>query len=75
MQPQRFHTDKAKIEFIISLLSGHALQWAKTIWDQAGTVTNTLDAFITHFKEVFDQKASSLSVHDQLFCQKQIFGG
>lgn len=71
MQPQGFTMDRAKIAFIISQLSDRALQWTKTIREQAGPVTQTLDAFLTHFKEVFDQTATSLSVYDQLFCLKQ----
>lgn len=71
MQPQRFPTDRAKIAFIISLLSGRALLWAKTIWEQAGPATRTLETFAAHFKEVFDQSANSLSVHDQLYHLKQ----
>lgn len=71
MQSQCFTTDRAKVEFIISLLSGRALQWAKTIWEQAGPVSQTLNAFLTQFKEVYDQTATFLSVHDQLFHLKQ----
>ncbi|XP_016317290.1 protein LDOC1L-like [Sinocyclocheilus anshuiensis] len=35
MQPHLYTTDKAKIAFIISLLTGRALQCAETIWSQA----------------------------------------
>ncbi len=38
MQPHLYTTEKAKIAFIISLLTGRALQWAETIWTQAGTL-------------------------------------
>ncbi len=65
MQPHLYTTEKAKIAFIISLLTGRALQWAETIWTQAGTVTRSLDNFIAHFREVFGTPAggSSTSVH------------
>ncbi len=42
MQPHLFPTERAKIAFIISLLQGKALQWAETIWGQAGTITHSL---------------------------------
>lgn len=41
------------------------------MWDINGLVTNLLTALTMHFKEVFGQTASSISVHDQLYrlCQ------
>lgn len=49
MQLQLYDTEGAKIAIIISLLTGRALQWAETIWSQAGNVTKSLDNFIAHF--------------------------
>lgn len=54
---------------MISLLSGHALQWAQSLWKSDTQVTNLLSSFIRNFKEVFRQSASVLSrksFHDQL---------
>ncbi len=50
MQPHLYTTDRAKIAFIISLLTGRALQWAETIWAQSGTVTQSVNSFIEHFR-------------------------
>uniref|UniRef100_A0A671NDG5 DUF4939 domain-containing protein n=1 Tax=Sinocyclocheilus anshuiensis TaxID=1608454 RepID=A0A671NDG5_9TELE len=33
MQPQKFTTERTKVAFLISLLSGRALPWAKAIWN------------------------------------------
>lgn len=71
MQPQLYPTDWANIAYIISLLSRRALQWANSIWEASGPVTNSLTAFTNHFKKVFSQIASTLSVHDQLFSLHQ----
>lgn len=71
MQLQVFPSDWAKIAYIIPLLSGRALQWAQSIWDANNPITNSLTLFITHFKEVFGQTASELSVNDQLFWLRQ----
>lgn len=56
---------------MISLLSRCALQWAQSLWQSDAQATNSLSSFISHFKEVFRQTASVLSMHDQLFslCQ------
>ncbi len=53
MQPHLYPTERAKIAFITSSLSGRALQWAETIWAQAGTVTQSLSSFVNHLCEAF----------------------
>lgn len=59
--PQQFQTERAKVAFIISLLTGKALQWAKSTWGQNGSIMNSLTNFADHFKEVFGQSANFLS--------------
>ncbi|XP_058605717.1 uncharacterized protein LOC131523388 [Onychostoma macrolepis] len=71
MQSHQFTNDRARVAFIISLLSGRALQWAQSLWQANASITTSLSAFIAHFKEVFGQTASELSVHDQLFNLRQ----
>lgn len=56
---------------MIPLLSGRALQEAQSLWQSNTQVTNSLSEFISHFKEVFRQTASTLSIHDQLFNLRQ----
>ncbi len=46
MQPQLYPTERAKIAFLISLLTGRGLQWAETIWAQAGTITSVSPMFV-----------------------------
>ncbi|KAI2643075.1 Retrotransposon-like protein 1 [Labeo rohita] len=48
-----------------------ALQWAESLWNVNSLVTQTLDAFTNHFKEVFSQAVSELSVQDCLFWLRQ----
>ncbi len=71
MQPNLYTTDRAKIALFISLLTGQALQWAKTIWSQAGTVTLSFDNFIAHFQEVFGRPAGDTAVSEQLYHLRQ----
>ncbi len=71
MQPQKFPTERSKVAFLISLLSGRALSWARAIWNANTAIINTYDAFTNHFKEVFGLATGALSVSDQLLrlCQ------
>ncbi len=66
MQPQRFSTEHAKVAFLISLLTGKALLWARAIWIAKSVIINSYDAFTNHFKEVFNSATRALAVSDQL---------
>ncbi len=62
MRCKAFPTERLKIAFMITLLTGRALQWVESLWNSDSPVTHTLDAFTTHLKEVFGQANSELSV-------------
>ena len=66
-----FHSERGRVAFIISLLSGRALQWAQSLWETNAPVIGSTTAFCTHLKEVFGQQTAELSVHDQLFSIRQ----
>lgn len=70
MQSHQFINDCAQVAFVMSLLSGHALQWAQSLWNSTAPITS-LSAFFGHFKKVFGQTTLKLSVHDQLFSLRQ----
>ncbi len=72
MQPQKFTTERSKVAFLISLLSGKALFWARAMWDAQSVIINSYEAVSNHFKEVFGVAAGRLSVQDQLLnlCQR-----
>ncbi len=50
MQPRAFPTERSKIAFMITLLTGRALQWAESLWNSDSPVTHTLDAFTNPLK-------------------------
>ncbi len=68
MQLQKFTTKRSKVPFLISLLSGRALSWARAIWNANSVIIDSYEAFTNHFKEVF---GSALSVSEQLLCLRQ----
>ncbi len=57
--------------FLISLLTGRALLWARAIWNSQSSIINSFDAFSAHFREVFGLSTSSLSIADQLIRLRQ----
>uniref|UniRef100_A0A671PX66 DUF4939 domain-containing protein n=1 Tax=Sinocyclocheilus anshuiensis TaxID=1608454 RepID=A0A671PX66_9TELE len=71
MQPQKFTTERSKVAFLISLLNGNALEWARAIWNAESAIINSYVAFKNHFKEVFGSTTGELSVSDQLLHLRQ----
>ncbi|KAI2646181.1 Transposon Tf2-8 polyprotein [Labeo rohita] len=73
MQPQQFPSDNAKVAFLISLLTGKALQWAKAIWNANNPIINSYEQFTAHFSDVFSTVTDTLTTSDQLFRLQQGF--
>ncbi len=71
LQPHMFVTEHSKIAFVISSLTGPALQWVETIWNQAGPATQSFTSFIAHFREVFGKIAGDSSIGEQLYQLRQ----
>ncbi len=71
LHPQMFPTDQSKIAFLITSLTGPALQWAETILNQAGPATQTFSHFLAHFREVFGSSPGDSSMGEQLFQLRQ----
>ncbi len=71
LQSHQFTTERAKVAFIISLLTGRALQWAEALWSSQSPRINSLEDFVEHFREVFSQPTTGVSIHDELFQLRQ----
>ncbi|KAL0204377.1 hypothetical protein M9458_002395, partial [Cirrhinus mrigala] len=71
MQSQQFPSENAKVTFLISLLTGKALQWAKAIWNSDNPIINSYEQFTSHFSEDFSTATSTLTTSDQLFRLQQ----
>ncbi|KAL0151004.1 hypothetical protein M9458_053517 [Cirrhinus mrigala] len=71
MQSQQFPSENTKVAFLISLLTGKALQWAKAIWNANNPIINSYEQFTSHFSEVFSTATGTLTTSDQLFRLQQ----
>ncbi len=71
MQRQKFQTERSKVAFLISLLSGRALLWAKATWNADTAIINSHRAFSKHFSEVFGQATGVLPISDPLLRLRQ----
>ncbi|KAK2867740.1 hypothetical protein Q8A67_025857 [Cirrhinus molitorella] len=70
-QPALYPTDESRIAFVCSLLSGRALEWATAVWNYQRPVFPTFAAFVSRFKEVFQQSADGKEAGEQLMALKQ----
>ena len=52
--PSRYHSDNAKIAFIVSLLSGRALEWAVASLNYDALISSSYSHFVSEFRLVFD---------------------
>uniref|UniRef100_A0A8C1X582 Uncharacterized protein n=1 Tax=Cyprinus carpio TaxID=7962 RepID=A0A8C1X582_CYPCA len=67
----KFPNEATKVAFVISLLTGRALQWAEALWSSKSPVLSSFDAFVTHLQEVFGVALTPLSIHDELLNLRQ----
>ncbi|XP_073675909.1 cilia- and flagella-associated protein 74 [Garra rufa] len=67
----QFPNESSKIYFMISLLTGQALQWADALWNSRSDALISYNAFVAHFKDVFGAALTPLSVHDELITLNQ----
>ncbi len=70
-QPSLYPTDSSRIDFVCSLLTGKALEWATAVWRMDGSSFPTFNIFLQHFQEVFEHPAEGRSVGDQLLTLSQ----
>uniref|UniRef100_A0A3B1IDC4 DUF4939 domain-containing protein n=1 Tax=Astyanax mexicanus TaxID=7994 RepID=A0A3B1IDC4_ASTMX len=62
-------TDKAKIGFIVSRLSGKALEWATAVWDSVSE--SSYDAFLMTFRSELDARQLLLHIRALSLSQKK----
>ncbi|KAI4900898.1 hypothetical protein NFI96_007223 [Prochilodus magdalenae] len=70
-QPSRFPTERAKVAYIISLLTGRALSWATPVWEKQPTVCATSRAFMAALRSVFDHPVCGGEIGSRFFRIRQ----
>ncbi|KAM4808095.1 uncharacterized protein WCC33_003115 [Rhinophrynus dorsalis] len=71
MVPHVFPSDRSKVGFIISLLSGRALAWANPLWETGRPIVANYTKFVDEFHRVFDVSATAVSAAKQLMTIRQ----
>ncbi|KAL6458335.1 hypothetical protein MHYP_G00335650 [Metynnis hypsauchen] len=52
-QPSRFPTERSKVAYMISLLTGRALAWATSLWERASPDTASGESFMSAMRTTF----------------------
>ncbi|XP_056329085.1 uncharacterized protein LOC130241386 [Danio aesculapii] len=70
-RPSTFPSDRAKIAYVITLLSGKALSWATAVWKAKAPFCSSFAAFEEEFKRVFDHPHSGRQASKKLLTLQQ----
>lgn len=54
LQPSSYTSDKSRIAFVLSLLTGKASQWATACWESKSEIFQSFVAFTEEMRRVFD---------------------
>ncbi|KAK3548470.1 hypothetical protein QTP70_013292 [Hemibagrus guttatus] len=73
LQPSSFPSDRAKIAYVITLLSGKALSWATAVWKAQAPAPfcSSYTRFVEEFKRVFDHPLSGRQASKNLLTLRQ----
>ncbi|KAK2921302.1 hypothetical protein Q8A73_000787 [Channa argus] len=66
LQPSSFPTERAKVAYILCLLTGRARQWATAEWDRASNICSSAKLFAEELCKVFDHPATAREVARKL---------
>ncbi len=65
-QGEKFASEMDKCAFLMTLLTGKAIDWAAAVWDTDPRLRTSLDYFIQQLREVFEYPAGGKSVTTQI---------
>ncbi|RXN12185.1 Pol poly [Labeo rohita] len=70
-QSDKFATEEKKCAFLMTLLTGKAIDWASAVWDSDSRIKYSLDYFIDQIREVFEYPAGGRDISTQIINIKQ----
>lgn len=65
-QEEKFYSDEKKCAFLMSLLSGKAIDWAAAVWETDPLLRTSYDYFVKQLREVFENPAGGNDISTQL---------
>ncbi|MGL4909959.1 MAG: DUF4939 domain-containing protein, partial [Cetobacterium sp.] len=65
-QGEKFMSETDKCAFLMTLLTGKAIDWAAAVWDTDPQLRTSIDYFIKQLREVFEYPAGGKSITTQL---------
>lgn len=71
LQPSSFQSERSKVAYIVSLMSGRAGTWATAVWEQQTPICSSLAAFMAEIKKVFESPVSGREAARKLLRLRQ----
>ncbi len=65
-QGDKFESEEKKCAFLMTLLTGRAIDWAAAVWDSDSRLRYSVDHFIQQIREVFEYPAGGKDVSTQI---------
>ena len=71
LQPSSFPTERSKVAYVITLLSGRAREWATAVWDSNAPECQSFFQFSQAMRDTFDRSVSGPAATRKLFRIRQ----
>ncbi|KAL0164283.1 hypothetical protein M9458_040036 [Cirrhinus mrigala] len=70
-QKDRFESEEKRCAFLMTLLTGRALDWASAVWDTDRQFKTSVDYFLQQIHEVFEYPTGGRDISTQIIHAKQ----
>ncbi|KAI2647999.1 Transposon Tf2-9 polyprotein [Labeo rohita] len=70
-QQDHFESEEKRCAFLMTLLTGRALDWASAVWDADPQLKKSVEYFLLQIQEVFEYPAGGRDISTQLIHAKQ----
>lgn len=71
LQASSFPTERSKVAYIITLLSGKAREWATAVWDAQDACCGNFRSFTAEMRKVFDRSSTGHQAAGQILNLRQ----